>query len=170
MTIEAAGHFSGFLDPQGEEPSPNTGFCADTLINSGLAPSECLLEQIAMGDREAISIFLSRHGRTVRNVGLKVLQDEGEAQDLAQEVFLEIWNKAPAYDPNRGEVVTWIINLAYSRALDRRRHLNARRFYSSEAIDDRAIQIADPRIGPTTSGNTLASNWRRRPSARFTAA
>jgi RNA polymerase sigma-70 factor, ECF subfamily len=101
------------------------------------APSdELLLERICLGDREALGRLFRRYARAVRAAAYRILRDEGEADDLVQDVFLFIFRKAPLYRAARGTAASWIIHVAYHRAFDRRRYLTTRHFYSKQDLND----------------------------------
>lgn len=106
---------------------------------------EQLLEHIREGDKEALGTLFRRHARAVRNVTYRILRDEAEADDLVQEIFLFLFRKAALYDPAQGRAATWIMHVAYTRAFDRRRYLNTRRFYASQELKDAGMQLADSR-------------------------
>jgi RNA polymerase sigma-70 factor (ECF subfamily) len=106
---------------------------------------ESLITGICAGDREALVSLFRRYARLVRAVAYRILRDEAEADDLLQEVFLFIQRKSEAFDSSKSSARSWIVNIAYERAIDRRRYLNTRHFYTSLGIDDSALQIADQR-------------------------
>jgi len=104
-----------------------------------------LLEQIQEGDKEALGILFRRYARAVRNVAYRILRNEAEADDLVQEVFLFLFRKAALFDASRGAARSWIFQVAYHRAFDRRRYLNSRHFYSNLDLDETVRRLADPR-------------------------
>src|ERR1700722_7175741 len=61
-----------------------------------------LLRRIAGGDRSAFSFFYDQYSGLLFSIAVKVLNDSKEAEDVLQEVFIQIWNKADAYDPLLG--------------------------------------------------------------------
>ena len=65
-----------------------------------------------------------------------------EAEDLLQELFLFIFQKAGTFDPARASAASWIIQMTYSRAIDRRRYLNARHHYNAEELNEDRHQAA----------------------------
>ncbi|SEG63582.1 RNA polymerase sigma-70 factor, ECF subfamily [Bryocella elongata] len=101
------------------------------------ATDEALLALAAANDRSALSVLFRRHATAVRAVGFRILRDEGEAEDLRQEVFLYVLHHAGVFAPSKSTAMSWIIQMAYHRAFDRRRYLMARRFYASEELEDR---------------------------------
>jgi RNA polymerase sigma-70 factor (ECF subfamily) len=100
-----------------------------------------MLLEIAKGKHEALAALFARKARMIRAAIRRILRDDAEAEDTLQDVFLEIWKKASTFDSTRGDSITWIRNLAYSRALDRRRHLKARGFYTSGEIDENRAHV-----------------------------
>jgi RNA polymerase sigma-70 factor (ECF subfamily) len=76
---------------------------------------------------DCFAILFHRYCKLVLAIGWKVLRQESEAEDLVQEVFLAIFAQKHPYDEGRGSVKTWIAQLAYWRALMRRRYLYTRR-------------------------------------------
>ena len=87
------------------------------------------MESLKQGHSNALSILFDRHYRLVFSVALRILHDHGEAEDLMQEVFLEIYQKINQFDPSKGSAKTWILQYAYHRSLNRQRYLNLRSFY-----------------------------------------
>ncbi len=85
-----------------------------------------LIEHLKGGSRQALGILFLRYRRLVLTVSLRILRNNGEAEDVVQDVFLEICKKAAAFDSGRGSVKMWILQYAYSRSLDRRRYLALR--------------------------------------------
>lgn len=94
------------------------------------------MEQLRQGHSSALSVLFDRHYRLVFSVALRILRDHGEAEDLMQEVFLEIYRKIDQFDPSKGSSKTWILQYAYHRSLNRQRYLNLRSFYDGKAVSD----------------------------------
>jgi RNA polymerase sigma-70 factor, ECF subfamily len=97
---------------------------------------EDLLLQVGSGNKEALSILFQRHGRAVHNVARRILKDDSEAEDLLQELFLFIFQKAKSFDAAKGSGTSWIIQMAYHRAIDRRRYLSFRQHYNSQELNE----------------------------------
>jgi RNA polymerase sigma-70 factor (ECF subfamily) len=96
---------------------------------------QTLLKHIAGGDSQALSELFHRYARLVHSVGRRILRDDGEAEDLVQEVFLYIYRKSALFDKSKGSARSWIVQVAYTQAFVRRRHLKSRCFYSSVNMD-----------------------------------
>jgi RNA polymerase sigma-70 factor (ECF subfamily) len=94
-----------------------------------------LLRRTAAGDREAFAELYDRHGSAVFGLLLRLLGHRGEAEEMLQEVFLEVWRRAARYDPARSAPRTWVLLVARSRAIDllRSRQARERRENESEA-------------------------------------
>jgi RNA polymerase sigma-70 factor, ECF subfamily len=97
---------------------------------------ESLLIQISNGNKEALSVLFQRYARAVHSVARRILKDDCEAEDLLQELFLFIFQKAKSFDAAKGSGASWIIQMAYCRAIDRRRYLSFRQHYTGEEFDE----------------------------------
>ncbi len=78
-----------------------------------------LVVKVAQGDHEAFSALYDRFSTPLYSLALKMLTNEAEAQDLLQEVFLSIWNKAGTFQPDRGSAFSWVVAQLRNRAIDR---------------------------------------------------
>src|SRR5262245_46080380 len=90
---------------------------------------EAVMERLREGQPTALPILFDRFHRLVLKVALRILRDSGEAEDVMQEIFLEIFRKAGQFDPAKGSAKTWILQYAYHRSLSRRQYLMLRNFY-----------------------------------------
>lgn len=100
---------------------------------------ETLFEGLRTDSKDALAILFSRYARLVRVVAQRILRNESEADDLVQDVFLFIFRKAELFDAARGSARSWIVQVTYHRAIDRRRYLASRHFYSGVALDDQIL-------------------------------
>ena len=104
---------------------------------------ETLMARICEGDREALAALFHRYARLVRGIALRILRDKSEADDLLQDLFLFIHRKAGRFDGSKCAARSWIVQMTYHRALDRRRYLRSRHFYTRLDLDE-ATELLDP--------------------------
>jgi RNA polymerase sigma-70 factor (ECF subfamily) len=128
---------------------------------------ETLLEQVREGAKEPLGILFRRHARTVRNVAYRILRNEAEADDLVQDVFLFIFRKASLFNASHSTARSWIVQVTYHRAFDRRRRLITRHFYASRELDDAALNVADRRYETLFAELSLEAVWGRESAARL---
>jgi len=96
---------------------------------------EQLMYKVSHGDREALSGLFRKYAGVIRSVGKRIIRHAGEADDLVQEVFLYIHRKSSLFDSSKGSASSWIVQVAYTQALLRRRQLKSQGFYLSEMTD-----------------------------------
>jgi RNA polymerase sigma-70 factor, ECF subfamily len=82
-----------------------------------------LVDGLRVRDADALRELHTTYGRTVLGFLSRTLRDRAAAEDVFQQVFLELWQRGPTYDPGRGSLLTWIMTIARSRAVD---HLRSR--------------------------------------------
>ena len=112
--------------------------------NTEILSDEFLFEKIREGDHGALALLFRRYARMVQAVSYRILRDAAEAEDLLQEVFLFIFRKWALFDASRGSARSWIVQVTYHRAIDRRRHLASRNFYVSAELDESLLSMDGP--------------------------
>lgn len=100
-----------------------------------------LIDLIKEGDKEALREIYSRFSQAVYNLAFRMLRDREDAEEVVQEIFLQVWNKAQTYERGRGAVSTWIINIARSRSIDKLRTLGYR---------DRNTELDEEKLNSST--------------------
>jgi RNA polymerase sigma-70 factor (ECF subfamily) len=85
-----------------------------------------LLGRVGRGDRTSFGELYERFSGVLFSTAYRVLNNQEAAEDVIQEVFLQIWEKAPLYDPARGKPLTWAVTLTRNRAIDRLRSAQRR--------------------------------------------
>lgn len=91
---------------------------------------ESLLSQVCKGNGEALAALFTRYAHVTRGVAVRILRDTAEAEDLSQDLFIFIQRKCAIFDSSKSSARSWIIQMAYHRAIERRRYLTTRQFYS----------------------------------------
>lgn len=92
-----------------------------------------LLRAIKGGDEQSLASLYNRYKLILFGLILRILHSRSEAEDVLQEVFLQVWQRASTFDEERGRPFTWLVTLARSRAIDRLRSLDSRGRAANEA-------------------------------------
>jgi len=87
----------------------------------GDAQEAALVRAVASGSEEALAALYDRHAGGIHAVGLRLTGDRGIAEEVVQETFLALWNRAELYDPALASLGTWLRAIARNRTLDRLR-------------------------------------------------
>lgn len=80
-----------------------------------------LVARIRAGDQQAMSELYDRYAKVVYAVALRVLQDAAAAEDVLQDIFLQLWRNPDAFDASRGSLTSWLAVIARHRSIDRLR-------------------------------------------------
>ena len=107
-----------------------------------------LVRQVALGDHDAFSELYDATSSVVYGIALRMLRDPSLAEDIALEVYVQIWRCAGTYSRDRGSAVSWMVTMCRSRAIDWLRSAQGRRSRSAELVDG---TIPDPGQGPEES-------------------
>jgi RNA polymerase sigma-70 factor (ECF subfamily) len=94
-----------------------------------------LIGQIVRKNQSALAELYDRTNPLVYGLALRIVREPSVAEDIMQEVYMQVWRRADAFDPERGAVLSWIVTIARSRALDRLRSSNARLTRENQAED-----------------------------------
>jgi len=123
-----------FLTQAAVDKVPNTR----TIETSGKVNTadEAVMRRVQEGDTQAVGLLYDRYARLVLSIGLRILKDASEAQELLQDVFLYVFEKSRDFDAAKGPFRSWIVQIAYSRAFNKREYLALRRFYDYCHIDE----------------------------------
>ena len=85
-----------------------------------------LVRSIAGGDADALMQMYQRHGRAVFSLALYVVRDYATAEEITQDAFITLWQKARQFDAKRGKFESWLLQITRNRAIDRLRHQRRR--------------------------------------------
>src|SRR5687768_18244903 len=120
-------------------------------------PEQSLIQRAQKGDHEAFAVLVTEHQRYVYNLALRVLKNEEDALDLAQETFVRAWTALPNFR-GQSQFRTWlyriVTNLCYNRLPNLRRSL-------TELGDDVIAEIPEPENAPTNPAREFESNETR---------
>ena len=107
-----------------------------TLVELKQLTDDQLMAQLHSGTADALAVLFERYYRLVFSIAFKIVRDRGEAEDVTQNVFLEIYRSVAQFDPEKGTLKVWMLQYAYHRAFNRKKYLQTRNFYYQENIDD----------------------------------
>jgi RNA polymerase sigma-70 factor, ECF subfamily len=129
--------------PSNPKPSDNRTWNSETA-NRAVDDAESLT-RIGRRDENAMEDIFRRYSGPVYSVALRVLHDTGQAEDVLQEVFLQLWRNPTAFDQDRGSLGAWLMVVARNRAIDL-----LRRRKPSDSVDDvvlaSSINVADEAV------------------------
>jgi RNA polymerase sigma-70 factor, ECF subfamily len=96
---------------------------------------EELMSSLQAKDSKALELLFDRYSGLVFGIALRILNDHSEAEEVVQEAFFYVYQRALIFDPLKGSAKGWVVQVAFSRARDRKAHLSRRGFYSGTDID-----------------------------------
>jgi RNA polymerase sigma-70 factor (ECF subfamily) len=102
-----------------------------------------LLHAVAHGDEVALASLYDRYRLILFGLILRILHSRPEAEDVLQDVFIQVWKNAASFDDARGRPFTWLVTLARSRAIDRLRALGSRQRVADEAMQAAPESVSD---------------------------
>lgn len=114
-----------------------------------------LLRRIAARDSAALSEFYDQTAASLFSFALRMLNNAHDAEEVIQDVFMQIWNKAPSFDPDIGLAFTWSMGIARNRCIDQLRSRQRRSRVMVETIDGEA---AEPPIQAFDGEHSLAAD------------
>jgi len=102
-----------------------------------------LLKAIAAKDDGALGRLYDGYRLILFGVLMRILNNREEAEDVLQEVFLQVWRRAGDFDENRGRPFTWLVTLARSRGIDRLRSLASRERVAMAGANEASDEVSD---------------------------
>jgi RNA polymerase sigma-70 factor (ECF subfamily) len=106
-------------------------------------PDVALLKAIAAKDEAALAQLYDRYRVILFGLLMRILNNREEAEDVLQELFLQVWRKAEDFDETRGRPFTWLVTLGRSRGIDRLRSLSSRERVAEAGAREMPDQISD---------------------------
>jgi RNA polymerase sigma-70 factor (ECF subfamily) len=96
---------------------------------------EELMARLQASDSKALELLFDRYSRLVFGVAYRIVNNYSEAEEVVQECFFYVFQKSSLFDAAKGSAKGWIVQVAFSRARDRKAHLTRRGFYAGTDID-----------------------------------
>jgi RNA polymerase sigma-70 factor (ECF subfamily) len=139
--------------PLSKEIADRTSISIEYFPPQPEASDEALLTHVAAGDQQALGCLFQRYGRLLRSIAARILGDGSEAEDLVQDLFLFILRKSAIFDGSKSSGRSWIVQMAYHRAISRRRYLVTRQFYAHADVEGIGAQV----VGVATTENDYSA-------------
>jgi RNA polymerase sigma-70 factor (ECF subfamily) len=95
-----------------------------------------LMVRVGKGCRDSWVVLFHKYAALAFKVAMRIVEDRGEAEETVQEVFLGLFRAQDQFDSRKGSFRVWLLQYAYSRALDQRRKLQSSRFYDLKSLDN----------------------------------
>ncbi len=111
---------------------------------AGRANDQDDMAAAARGDQAALGRLYDRYGRLVFSLALRVTEDPSAAEEVTQDVFLQLWRRAGAFDPARGNLLSWLLAVARNRAIDRLRSRQQRAAEAWVPLADAPFLVSPP--------------------------
>ena len=103
---------------------------------TALPPEPDLIAMLKARDEMSLRILYDHYSAALYGVILRIVTDKETAEDVLQESFIKIWNNAAAYDPAKGRLYTWLLNIARNTAIDKTRSKSFRKEGQVRSIED----------------------------------
>jgi len=97
---------------------------------------EDLAAYLRDGQMDAMTVLFERHSPLLYGVVCRVVRVSTEAEDVVQQIFLDVFRSIHQYDARKGSLKSWLLMFAYQRAFNRKRDLKARGFYATSSLED----------------------------------
>ena len=114
-----------------------------------------LLARVAKRERAAFEQLYDRYANILYATAMKFLKEDADAQDVVQDVFIQIWDKAKLYDPGKGKPLTWALTLTRNRSIDRirsiQRRTRLRDDFEKETVADESTGVREALTGVDAS-------------------
>ncbi len=98
-----------------------------------------LVRQLRGGNHDALTALFDKYHVMVFWIARRMLENDGEAEEVVQQVFLDTFRAIDQFDEQKAAYKTWLFQFAYHRAINRRKHLEAKRFYCVQELDEEAL-------------------------------
>lgn len=100
-----------------------------------------IVRQLQGGDHDALTLLFEKYSGMVFLIARRILHDEGEAEEVVQQVFLDIYRAINQFDNRKGTVKTWLFQYTYHRTLNRKKHLETKGFYSKQGLEEQQLPM-----------------------------
>lgn len=107
------------------------------MDSNAVGSDKSLIDRVRVREHQAMTEIFDRYAGLVYSVALRVLKDNGQAEDVTQEIFFQLWRNPESFSASRGSLASWLLVIARNRAIDR---LRQRRY--GEPVDEVMVASA----------------------------
>jgi RNA polymerase sigma-70 factor (ECF subfamily) len=132
-----------------------------TEVRPGAADDAALVREVAGGSYDALADLYDRHGAAIFAVARRLTTDRGVAEEVVQDTFLALWDRAESFDPQTGSLAAWLHTIARNRTVDRLRAMGRRPQFvappSTAGTDDPETELLERavRTGTIVAGSAV---------------
>jgi RNA polymerase sigma-70 factor (ECF subfamily) len=116
-------------------------------VTLAVASDEALIAGMAAGDAYALATFVRRYHARVYGLALRVVDDSGLAEEIAQDAFMRAWRYAATYDARRGRVGTWLLTITRNLSVDAARLRRDFPVDPERLLVTQTTEVDEPRYG-----------------------
>ena len=104
-------------------------------------PSDpALLKRVVRRDRKALEALYDRYSRQVYSLSLRMVENQSQAEEITQDVFMTVWSRGQTYHSERGPFSAWLMSVAHNRCIDELRKRRRRARYPTQDIDNLRVE------------------------------
>lgn len=145
-----------FLNPMNaSDRSPNNGPGRRSAFGVTASEDAVLLDRVRTGDQQAMTAIFDRYATMIYSVALRVLKDTGEAEDVMQEIFVQVWRDPNSFVSGKGSLGAWLLVVTRNRAID-----VIRRRKPTDSVDD-VVLHSSTNLASEAERNTMIGKVRR---------
>jgi RNA polymerase sigma-70 factor (ECF subfamily) len=100
-----------------------------------------LIQHLQQGQHDALTELFAKYSGYVFGIARRMLREDGEAEEVVQQVFLDIYRAANQFDESKGSFKNWLFQFAFHRTINRRNHLEAKGFYSGKELHEQQLSF-----------------------------
>jgi RNA polymerase sigma-70 factor (ECF subfamily) len=105
-------------------------------LHHRLLSDEALAKHLQSGNADALTTLFKRHSPLLFGIARRILRNDAEAEDVLQQIFLDVYRSIQQFDPAKAPFKTWLLLFAYQRIFNCRRSLAAHRFFDTDPFDE----------------------------------
>jgi len=126
-----------------------------SAIKQRFCSDEELADQLQSGNADALAVLFRRHSPLLFGIARRILRTDAEAEDVVQQIFLDVFRSIHQFDPEKGTFKTWLLMFAYHRTFNSRRSQIANRFFDTDPLDERFSALRTPDRERSTVENSI---------------